>query len=278
MPIRPRYFVGRGEYAAVVCCWVWLVPMASTELTSVKDIEFDLTNSETAVKQLRWNDASTVKVTEKGLYWDGPSDRRRDVRIESINPIAVGWSWRTVSWVGITVHVDSIGPIDFYSAARDAAHASLLLRYSCDRKNWTDWAPLDPQAAGASAKSPSRIAGTIDVPKAEFEAYQALITRYTHLDVPWPSDEEAAAKWILQQDPKYFERHKPFVGYLQFAVATRLAGSTPIRSISVHIVCQAGGMHMPPKDKSTYEGRMELPWRFTADKYENAPATTIGKK
>jgi len=109
-----------------------------------------------------------------------------------------------------------------------------------------------------------RYAGTLRVPYKEQDAYRSLLREYSRMDVLWASDEEAAVRWILQKDPKFFEKSLPLVGYVQFLFEASLRGGQRIERIRFELTYGAGGMHSPPKDQSVYQTR-DGPWRFKVD-------------
>ena len=228
---------------------------------------YDFADFENVSKQLKWNNPEEFRCTGRGLEWDGPQSNDRNVRVELIKPMPVGWSWRTVSWVSVGVTVQTDAPISFYSKSRQATLSTLHIRYSCDASNWTEWREVVPSKDPERDVSLHVIGTKIDVPRDQFDLYQSFLSEYQRLDVDWPSDEEAAVKWILSsKDHQFFSKYAPFVGYIQFAIETALPGSTPIRAIDLKFVYQAGGLHVKPKDKSMYEGR-NGPWRFIAQPF-----------
>jgi hypothetical protein len=81
--------------------------------------------------------------------------------------------------------------------------------------------------------------------------------------VPWKSDEEAAVKWILQRDPKFFEKSLPFIGYLQFRLENPPAGA---ERVEIELRYGGGGIFTLPRDQGTDPMKNRNgPWRFKAD-------------
>lgn len=237
---------------------------AWADMIGVKETTFDFEDSEKVNKQFKWTNPEEFKSTENGLEWVGPRSDERNVRIELKEPMPVGWSWRTVGWVSVSITVQTDAPISFYSKSRQATLSTLHVRYSCDASNWTVWREVVPSNDPERDTRLNVIGTRIDVPRDQFDLYQTFLSEYQRLDVDWPSDEEAAVKWILSsKDQQFFEKYAPFIGYVQFAIETALPGSTPIRAIDLKLVYQAGGLHVKPKDKSMYEGRNGT-WRFVA--------------
>jgi hypothetical protein len=71
-------------------------------------------------------------------------------------------------------------------------------------------------------------------------------------------------KWILLQDPQFFSKSIPFVGYVQFLYEISLPAGQRITECHVEASFGVGGMHQPPKDKKLYDERDNIPWRFKA--------------
>ena len=83
------------------------------------------------------------------------------------------------------------------------------------------------------------------------------------MDVPWASDEEAAVRWITDQDPAFFKRALPFIGYLEFLYEGSFYGGLRVRQFSATIHYAVSGMQMEPKDPSVAKNR-QGPWRYKA--------------
>jgi len=258
---------------AVVLCLL-AATSAESELLHSRDLTFDFTQSPSTGKQVTWNDPEVFRCTEKGLAWNGPSSKKRAIRIETTEPIAVGWSWRTIEELSIRIDVVPPMAFDFVGTSKLEPESKLLARYSPDRKNWSDWSEFELSEKKLShLESPSHI-GRLEIPDKDSIRYKQYLQAYQNLDVPWRNDEEAAVSWILQQDKTFFEKQIPFIGYVQFAVTTLLPGSTPIESINLYMFYTAGGFHDPPKDMKANEYRYQLPWRFDALATDKAKPTS----
>jgi hypothetical protein len=146
----------------------------------------------------------------------------------------------------------------------------MYVRYSPDLKHWSSWQVLEraePQSI-EEKKTPARYySGTIRVSYRERSEYGQLISEYSHMDVPWKSDEEAAVQWILNRDPDFFGKHIPFIGYAEFLYEGQFRGSQRLQSLKVGISYAIGGLHAVPKDEAVYKTR-DVPWRY---KDNNSP-------
>lgn len=105
--------------------------------------------------------------------------------------------------------------------------------------------------------------GYVGVTSTDRAAYHKHLSEYFRLDVPWTSDEEATAKWILEKAPDFFEKHLPFVGWLQFRYEPARSGEVLVQRIAVRTSWAVGGAHAGPRDEGvekSHQGR----WRFKA--------------
>jgi len=222
------------------------------------------TNSTSAKAMAKWSDG--IEVGNRGLGWAGSTNASRDIWIETV-PRAVGWSWRPVSAVSIHAEILPAGNFVFL---QDATHnqvtcpgGELFARYSADRKHWSSWQNLELERPPSKEKASQIYTGTVRPPYRDQERYGEYLSKYRRMAVPWSSDEEAMAKWIVDQDPSFFEKQIPFVGYVQFLLETSLKGEEYLEAITFHLSFSAGGKHALPKDKSAGENR-QGPWRFEA--------------
>ncbi len=233
-------------------------------MLSANTLLVDFTNSTAAKKVAKWSDG--IEMSKRGLGWAGPANASRDVWIETV-PHAVGWSWRPVNSVSIRAEIFPSGTFIFL---RDATHnqvtypsGQLYVRYSADKKHWSSWQNLEMERPTAKVNAKQIYTGTVRTPYRERARYDEYLRKYSRMDVPWSSDEEALAKWIVDQDPSFFEKQIPFVGYVQFLFETSLRGGEYLERIKFDLSFGAGGIHSLPKDKSAQENR-DGPWRFEA--------------
>jgi hypothetical protein len=238
---------------------------ASAVMDSVTPFTLDITKPGELAKKAEWWSASkNVESTEEGLTLNAPANHSADVWLQITEPIAVGWSWRPVQSVYIEGQVDPPGEFTFQKNQMTFPSGSLYARYSADALHWSDWQYLGFERPKDQNNPKQRYAGTLRVPQRQRQHYQDLLGQYQKLDVPWKSDEEAAVKWILQNDPKFFEKPAPFIGYIQFLYETSLKGGHYIKTLSFDIYYSTGGRHTAPKNEDVYKGRSETRWRFKA--------------
>ena len=213
--------------------------------------EVNLTDAKQAQQQCAWSDPARIQVDEKGLGWGAAADEgSRDFWLQTIKPIALGESWRPPISANVRVTIDHVGTAGI-----------LYVRHSPDAKNWSEWqvVPAETPTKGQSFQ------GEIRVPYREQGAYRELLQAYSRReDVPWASDEEAFVKELVAKDADYFQRQKPFIGYVQFLYETQLHGGQRIAGIKAEVSWAIGGVHAVPKNPDVYKDRGG-PWRFKAE-------------
>lgn len=248
--------------AAVVIVMVAAAPTTRAAMKGTVELVLDFTRPEEVKAKAKWSEPEKVTPSEEGLVWDGRLHQSRDVWIES-TPVAVGFSWRPTIFVSIEAEVVYGGKWPFTESVSAFPVGELYARYSPDRKHWSSWQCLQIQGP-VNKHSPSRTyKGLLRVPYRVLKPYGEFVSKYSTMDVPWRSDEEAVVRWILKDEPGFFERHLPFIGYVQFLFETRLSDEHSLRSLTARLWYGTGGGHAPPKDKSVYEKRRG-PWRFVA--------------
>lgn len=234
--------------------------VAQAGINSNTKFQVDLRNAKEAKANVSWSTPQHINVTKEGLGWEGgPNDGSRDFWLQT-KPIAIGQSWRPPNSALIRVDIDRAG-----------TQGRLFVRYSCDRQHWTTWHPLERglhrqlQPRNLQRDEENTFDGIIRVPRRAMTSYEKLRLDYSRReDVPWRSDEQALVTEIVKQDPAYFQKSTPFIGYVQLLYETELPAETPIRQIDVNIGWVLSGRHHEPKDKETYNKRANKPWQFEA--------------
>lgn len=249
----------------------------SADIISQNRLKIDLTDPEDTAEKAEWSDPEHIGITEQGLGWTGGGGMSRTAWFRT-RPMGVGLSWRPLTRTGIRVHITpEARPI---SDTRTEHLGDVYVRYSPDLKNWSDWQVLavEPEMAGEPvpeggarrAVAMRRLfTGQLGIARESQTEYHKLLEEFAEQDVPWKSDEEAAAKWIVKRDPKFFERHHPYIGHVQFLYETDLHNGRRLTSFEVNMVWVVSGLHQAPQDRSSYQGRGDIPWRFDANQVLN---------
>jgi hypothetical protein len=243
---------------------------AKAEMAGSNTISIDFTQPNAATTQATWMDK--LNVTENGLGLDGQANASYDGWLIT-KPLAIGLSWRPAQAASIRLTVDPPDPAIVMAngqieGATGAGQA--FVRYSSDENNWSDWQVLQADWLKPLAKPTTQpslnqrvFSGEVDVPGLDRIDYEKLLWKYMRLDVPWTSDEEATAKWILSNDVNFFRTHKPYVGYLEFLYEGDFLGGARITKLSAAAHWGVGGKHALPKDPTAYRDR-DGPWRFNS--------------
>ncbi len=234
--------------------------VAQAGINSSTAFQVDLQNEKEAQAKVTWSMPQYIKVTQNGLGWEGgPNDGTRDFWLQT-EPIAIGQSWRAPTSASIRVDIDHAG-----------TQGRLFVRYSCDRQHWTTWQPLTPAlpeligGLNSAHDGESKFHGKLQVPRRAMTSYDKLRLDYSRRkDVAWRSDEQALVTELVKQDPAYFQKTTPFIGYVQLLYETELPAGTPIRNVDVNIGWALSGRHHELGDKETYNNRANKPWQFEA--------------
>lgn len=217
---------------------------------------------------LVWEPADKVRQTAEGLIFknDAPNTSVDFNLMTKAYPI--GLSWRPTSAATLGVELTPLGKQTEYNGMTlQPSFYTVYVRYSPDMKNWSSWQAMQDQYADWQQRNEAgkyQYKLQLQVPQKERQAYNDYYTRYMRMDVPWQSDEEAAVQWILTQEPDFFERHIPFVGYIQFLCETSMRANQPLSEMKISIGWGVGGLHSAPQDESVYKNRDNIPWRFKA--------------
>lgn len=223
----------------IICVSALFICLSTSAFILGSDrLSVDFTNPPSAITNVTWSDPNRISTSESGFGWDGTEHEYRDYWIQSI-PIAIGTSWRPAR----AVHVGIVVVPSGFSWGR------FFVRYSPDKQHWSSWQALES------------LQGAVEIPQIASAEYDQLRSEYSKMDVPWRDDEEAAGKWILKRYPDFFEKHQPFIGYLQFRMEGSILGNVRIRKIAIECNWGVSGLHSLPKDPNADKQRNGH-WRF----------------
>lgn len=256
-----------------------IVQLASAGVLVHDQTSVDLTDPVETPKQITWGipqqplmggrpeglevpDPKLLDVTAAGFGWDGESLGSRDAWIHT-KPVPVARAWRPPTRCNLTV---TLKPGRVEHTLKNGQKytpypGDVYVRYSADRKNWSSW-QLMKLGEHNGEQIPFDL--SIGVPKADRLEYDRMINDFQQQDVPWKSDESAAAKWIDERDPAFFDKHIPYVGYVEFLIETGLSGGERLKSIDIGWSYAISGIHYPPNDNTAYSSENN-PWSFRRD-------------
>jgi hypothetical protein len=256
-----------------IVLWILVLSIAVAPaqggILDYKELAIDFTDSRDAAGKADWSERDKITVSEKGLGWDGEASSSRDGWIQT-KPMAVGLSWRPPYAVSVRVTVRPL-PTEIVLANGQKSTpygGDVYVRYSADLKHWSSWQVLqqaEPQSHDDKQHPGRHFQGSVRIPYRERAEYSERLSEYSRLDVPWKSDEEAAARWLVEKEPDFFAKRIPLIGYVQFLFEGHFHGGQRIRSLKASVSCGIGGMHAAPKDPAARNGRDSIPWRFKAD-------------
>lgn len=208
-------------------------------LLSAITVQADLSFSSTTKIQFAPNKVAegvtwspSVSLTDGGLVAEKlPSNMSAEVWVQS-QPISAGMSWRPPTGAVIRLEVEA--------GAEDFTYLNAYFRYSCDRIHWSTWYDLPPLKA-KNALVGSVYEGTLSIPRMAQEAYYAKMQEWWKTNPAWSSDEHELCLWIASQDPDFFAREFPFVGYVQVRIEGETRGAQ-LKSLSVKVSAGVSGL------------------------------------
>jgi hypothetical protein len=247
---------------------------ARSQIQDHKTLEIDFTKPGYEEK-VSWSEADS-SVTSGGLGWNGKSTSSPDVWFLT-EPMALGLHWRPASMVSVVAKISSgMGSKD---AQPDPSMApwfgSVYVRYGPDRKHWTDWQVLQVLQVDENLlrkKDQVLFTSTLRIPNRDREDYEKLLREFQRkANVSWGSDEGAAVRWIVAEDPTFFEKRVPFMGYLQFLYESRLQKTRRVASFSVDVEYALGGRAILPREDVLSQFNERRPWDYRAPDAEENP-------
>lgn len=242
-----------------VCC---APSITIAQILGSESLAIDFTKPEDAKKKATWSDPGRLTITDKGLGWDGAENALREGWIQT-QPLAVGLSWRPAQSVNVNVVISPAPKVITLPNGHQSTPGAgvMFVRHSPDGKHWASWQLLNDVSDNKAAVR--SFSGRVAIPHRDRAEYERLYEKYHKLDVPWKSDEEALAAWIVKQQPNFFRDHRPFIGYVQFLFEESFWGGRRITRFEARASYGVNGMHSPPRDKGADKDR-HIPWRFRA--------------
>lgn len=174
----------------------------------------------------------SVSLREGGLTVEKlPPNMAAEVWVQS-QPISAGMSWRPPTSATVRLEVEA--------GAEDFTYLQAYFRYSCDRVHWSTWynlRSLNPQDKIAASVYESNLA----IPRMAQAAYYAKMQEWWKTKPPWSSDEHELSTWITNQDPDFFSREFPFIGYVQVRIEGETRG-LQLKSLSLKVSSAVSGV------------------------------------
>ena len=197
----------------------------------------------------------SLSLNDNGLFSaKRPPNTSTEVWVQS-QPIAAGISWRPPTFERIKIEVGA--------DAEAFTYLKTFVRYSCDRVHWSTWYNLRPLKTEAQVATSYE--GDLSLPRTAYAEYYAKMAEWWKTNPEWTSDEHELCVWIARQDPEFFARQFPFIGYIQ----VRLEGETrglQLKSLTIHIDAAVSGLSSP-RNNGTIKSTEE-PWSFDVSKVQ----------
>ncbi|MEI8379052.1 MAG: hypothetical protein WCJ09_02920 [Planctomycetota bacterium] len=238
-------------FRCTLAVFVWYLSTAVAAAAIIGDHQqvIDFTQPDQAAKLATWSDPEHLGCTKEGFGWNGDKLSSRDGWIETV-PLAIGTSWRPTKSAGIRITLQTNDPGVVATGPHSKAFntPNIFVRYSADRIHWSDWQPTDlnkdPRAAGAVLYT-----ARVDVPRRVSQAYRSKLQEWSRRDdIAWGSDEDEFCRWLVKQQPDYFSKERPFVGYVKFLLESSFMGSQRLTRFQADVSWIVGGIHQPARD------------------------------
>lgn len=228
--------------------WCLLTAVASATISSVHRQVIDFTQPEQAAKLATWSNPEHFGCTKDGFGWDGDERISREGWIET-EPLAIGTGWRPAQGAGVRIKLQTNYPVIVVNGPNSKSFyaPSVYVRYSADRVHWSDWQPVnsseDPRAPGTVIH-----ATHVGVARRARRVYDAKLWEWSRRDdVDWGSDEHGFCDWLVKQDPDYFAKERPFVGYVQFLLEKSFNGRQRLTRFEADVNWSIGGIEQAAK-------------------------------
>lgn len=250
-----------------VMAWNLVATAAWAGILGNQQQVIDFTKPEDAAKLARWSTPEHLGCTLGGFGWEGEKNTSRDGWLET-EPLAIGTSWRPPQGAGLRVKLSTNYPAVVATGPSSKAFyvPSLFVRHSPDRVHWSDWQPLkmeeDPRNPGSVLYS-----ANIGVPSRSTASYHTKLLEWSRRDdIAWGSDEHEFCEWLIKDDPQFFEKNRPFVGYVQFLVEGSFKGGQRLTRLEADVTWGVGGIHTFPKKPGADKRSLGMDaWNFRGE-------------
>ena len=261
------------RYILAMSAWYMLPAVATAGILGRHQQVIDFTQPEQAAILSAWSDPEHLGCTKDGFGWDGDKFTSRDGWIET-KPLAIGTDWRPTHNAGVRIRIETNYPTIVSTGPHSKAFytPSVYVRYSADRVHWSDWQPTD---LSEDPRAPGTVLYTtrVGVPRRTSQAYHAKLQEWSRRDdIAWADDEDEFCRWLVKQEPDYFVKERPFVGYVQFLLEGSFKGGQRLTRFEAAVDWAVSGIHHLPKDP-TAEKRLESQdgWNFRGAEAASRP-------
>ena len=164
--------------------------------------------------------------------------------------IPVGKAWRPPKGASILLEVDGTVVTAPYGMAA-------FIRYSIDSIHWSTWYNLN-ESETLLTNTSHIYKDRISLPWIASEKYDDFEKKYYESNLQAQENTDTVCRWIVKQDPSFFEHEMPFLGYAQIRLEFS-ASSALIKEISVEMSWGTSGVARLPFNN----GNTADKWHFT---------------
>ena len=189
--------------------------------------------SEKVDKEASWS--SNLKITSNGLIPTYTSWKDYDNFWLQTQPIGVGRSSNPFIGFGFSAFIKG----EMKSAKYNGIN--LYFRYGCDREHWSTWYPLEKETK-KTEDGREIYKGFVNIPKIAREKFEAMKNEWAKTKPANKDDIHELAKWIVIQEPNFFSKELPFVGYIQIRLEAESVESIKLKEIKVEYTIIESGL------------------------------------
>lgn len=206
-------------------------------------LSIDFASEKDARMKSEWSDGTNFN--EHGV---GSSKKDWSTWWVQTKPLAIGLTARPASGASVTVTIAP--PLESSSPS-----GGVFARYSPDYKHWSSWQALSREEKENVA---TIFRADLDVPNREQAKYNDYLEKYQKLHPNDDANEEAVVRWLIQQEPNFFEHSLPFIGYIEFLFEGPPVGGWRIKKLDADVQWGVGGLGLSTKSD------LKTRWRFKA--------------
>lgn len=250
----------RSALAGLIC--ILSTAAAAAGMFGSDQQVIDFTQPEQAAKLATWSDPKHLGCTKAGFGWDGEKRQVRDASIET-EPLPIGTRWNPTRNAGIRITVQTNYPQVIHPAPKATTYSSpsIYVRFSADRVHWSDWQPTElsehPRIPGTTLYT-----ARVGVTRRGSESYDSKRRAWFQRDdIKSANDEDEFCRWLVKQEPNYFAKERPFVGYVQFLLEASFAGSQRLTRFDADVQWNVVAGHQPSKDAAPNKAK-DTGWNF----------------
>jgi hypothetical protein len=177
--------------------------------------------------------SSAFTLTDEGLVFQ-PVEGQTDqvLRIES-RPIPTPSSIRPPGSFSMWLDISTSLPNEKLKNVR--------FRYSSDFRHWSEWQPFSDkiESVGTFKGRSGDAVSNSD----SWNRYLVFRNEWIRTNPQDPNDENECSHWIVRQDSSFFEKEKPFVGYVQYSFEFPSdSGPISVQHIELSTMSTTGGL------------------------------------